>query len=50
MKRIRSFYRLTRLTFPEKGRLSALLYAVEIDRRVRRRERQEGKLPIRFLP
>jgi hypothetical protein len=46
--RLRSFYKLTRYAHPQKGRLSALWFAGVVLRRIRRRERQEGKLPIRF--
>jgi len=46
--RLKSFYHLTRTAHPHKGKLSALWFAGVVLRRVRRRERQEGKLPIRF--
>lgn len=50
MRRLRSFYKLTRMAHPYKNRAQALWFAAVILRRVRRRERQEGKLPIRFEP
>lgn len=50
MRRLITFYHLTRTAHSHKGRLSALWFAWMIQRRVRRRERQEGKLPIRFEP
>lgn len=46
--RLSAFYSLTRDAFPQKNRLQAGWYALTILRRIRRRERQEGKLPVRF--
>lgn len=48
--RLPAYYRLTRTAHPYKGRLAALWFAHVVLRRVKRREKQEGKLPIRFEP